>query len=54
MSESSKDDEKFIRWQGITIAQLSYSINLILTFSVAAIGFGVSLLLNDDFKPVSW
>jgi len=43
-------DENFIRWQSIAITQLSYSINLILTFSVAAIGFIVSLLLNESFK----
>ena len=49
----NETDEKFVRWQGITISQLSYSINLILTFSVAAIGFGVTLLLNDNFKPTS-
>ena len=52
MTENDKN-EKFIRWQGITITQLSYSINLILTFSVAALGFGVSLLLSDNFKPTT-
>lgn len=52
MTENNKD-EKFIRWQGITITQLSYSINLILTFSVAALGFGVSLLLSEEFNPTS-
>jgi hypothetical protein len=54
MSEDSSKDEKFIRWQGIAITQLSYSINLILTFAVAAIGFSVSLLLNENFKPTSY
>ena len=54
MTENNDNDEKFIRWQDITIAQLSYAINLILAFSVAAIGFGVSLLLNNDFEPESW
>jgi len=49
----NEDNEKFIRWQGITITQLSYSINLILTFSIAAVGFGVSLLLSDNFKPTT-
>ncbi|WP_198263133.1 hypothetical protein [sulfur-oxidizing endosymbiont of Gigantopelta aegis] len=53
MSDNSNNDEKFIRWQGITISQLSYSINLILTFSVAAIGFSVSLLISENFKPTS-
>jgi len=51
MIEDKNEDEKFIRWQSIAITQLSYSINLILTFSVAAIGFAVSLLLNESFKP---
>ena len=48
-----EENEKFVRWQGITITQLSYSINLVLTFSVAALGFGVSLLLSDNFKPTT-
>ena len=52
MTENNKD-EKFIRWQGITITQLSYSINLILTFSVAGLGFCVSLLLTESFKPTT-
>ena len=49
--EKENNNGKFIRWQSIAITQLSYSINLILTFSVAAIGFAVSLLLNDSFEP---
>jgi len=52
MTENSKN-EKFIRWQSTAITQLSYSINLILTFSVAALGFGVSLLLNESYKPTA-
>lgn len=39
--------EKHIRWQGIALTQLGYSINLILTFSLAVIGFGVSLWSNE-------
>lgn len=54
MADNSKKNESFIRWQTITINQLSYVINLILGFSVAGLGFGVSLLLNDKFNPVSW
>ncbi len=54
MTEKPEVNESFIRWQAITIAQLSYAINLILTFSVAALGFVVSLLLNEKFNPVSW
>jgi len=52
----TKDDPKgsFTRWQSITIAQLTYAINLILSFSVAALAFQVNTLLNEKFKPVSW
>ena len=44
----------FVRWQSITIAQLTYSVNLILGLAVAALGFQVSLLLNDKFNPIAW
>jgi hypothetical protein len=44
----------FVRWQSITIAQLTYCGNLILGMTVAALGFQVSLLLNDKFTPIAW
>jgi len=44
----------FIRWQSITIAELTYSVNLILGLAVAALGFQVALLLNEKFLPVGW
>ena len=44
----------FVRWQSTTIAQLTYAINLVLAFSIAALGFQVSLLLRNTFTPVSW
>lgn len=52
----AKDDPKgsFTRWQSITIAQLTYAINLVLGFSVAALAFQVTTLLNEKFNPVSW
>lgn len=53
MSDKPAAKESFIRWQAVTIAQLSYSINLILTFTVAALGFGASLLLKEQFQPDS-
>jgi hypothetical protein len=34
---------RFTRWQSITIAQLGYAINLVLSFSVASLGFALSL-----------
>lgn len=53
----TKEDEpkgSFIRWQSITIAQLTYAVNLILGFSVATLAFQVTLLLNAAFVPESW
>lgn len=44
----------FSRWQAVTIGQVTYAVNLILGFAVAALGFQVTLLLNDKFAPVSW
>lgn len=44
----------FIRWQAITVGQLTYAINLVLGFSVATLGFQVTLLLGDKFMPIVW
>ena len=38
----------FVRWQAITVAQLTYAINLILTFAVATLGFQVALLSSKE------
>jgi uncharacterized membrane protein YbhN (UPF0104 family) len=53
MAEDNQKD-RFVRWQSITIGQLTYAINLILTFSVATLGFQITLLFNDKFTPTSW
>lgn len=44
----------FIRWQSITVAQLTYAVNLVLGFSVAVLAFQVTVLLNEKFNPASW
>ncbi len=44
--------ERFARWQSITIQQLTYSVNLILGFAVATLGFQTALLINEKFVPV--
>lgn len=61
MDDDSKDEtqqdelaanaERFVRWQQISIAQLGYTLNLVLTFTIAAIGYAFSLLKDNDFKP---
>lgn len=51
---SDESSGSFVRWQAITIGQLTYVINLILGFSVAALGFQLSLLQNSNFCLPSW
>lgn len=49
--KSTMHKESFVRWQGITITQLGYVINLILTFGTAALGFALTLIKDKDFAP---
>lgn len=44
----------FVRWQSVTIGQLTYAVNLILGFAVATLGFQITLLFNDKFHPLGW
>ena len=55
MNISEKENERkkqahetHARWQGIALTQLGYSVNLILAFSLASIGFGVSCLQRNN------
>lgn len=40
----------FVRWQAVTVAQLTYAINLLLTFAFATLGYQITLLKNDNFR----
>lgn len=42
------------RWQGRTIEQFGYALNLILGLSVAVLGYELSHLLDEKFKMTSW
>ncbi|AOE48767.1 hypothetical protein [Kangiella sediminilitoris] len=42
------------RWQGRTIEQFGYALNLIVGLAVAAIGFELSLMLKDNFQSSGW
>lgn len=44
-------DDRCQRWRKIAIDQLSYAVNLTLTFAVAALGYWFVLLQNDHFIP---
>jgi uncharacterized membrane protein YbhN (UPF0104 family) len=51
-------DERYVRWQGLGIAQMTVAIALISGISVAGLGAGLALIQNDKFvlsptfKPV--
>ena len=49
---SANNSDKFVRWQQLTIGQLGNFTNLILTFSVATIGFAVDKLTNSEFELI--
>ncbi len=44
-------EERFVRWQGLSIAQLSFAINLFVGFTVAVLAFSLSLLRELSFAP---
>ena len=48
MGTTSEDQDRFARWQSITIAQLTFATNMIFTLSIAVLGFEVALLLKQD------
>ncbi len=42
-------NQRFVRWQKTAIDQLSYALNLILTFTVATLGYWFVLLRDKEF-----
>lgn len=46
-----EENAKFHRWQRIAMDQLGYALNLILTFTVATLGYWFVLLKDKDFTP---
>ena len=48
---SIEHKESFVRWQSITITQLGYVINLVLTLATASLGFSLTLITNENFAP---
>ncbi|HEX3856406.1 MAG TPA: hypothetical protein VHY30_03805 [Verrucomicrobiae bacterium] len=47
---TDEEKERFVRWQNYQITQFSFAINLFLSFSVAALGFCLTLI-NSRFTP---
>jgi len=51
-SEYEKKNERFVRWNGYTMAQFGVAIALISALSVSAIGMGLALLERSEFRAV--
>jgi hypothetical protein len=51
---TKKNRESSIRWQGRTIEQFGYALNLILAIAIAGIGYEISLILNKEIECESW
>lgn len=48
------NQDRFVRWQAQTMAQLSTALSLMSGLSVAGLAFLFSLLREKDFSPVGW
>jgi hypothetical protein len=53
MDQDTQHEQRFIRWQKITMDQLGSAQNLVLTFAVATLGYWFALLENREFIPAS-
>lgn len=47
----SDESDRCQRWRKIAIDQLGYALNLILTFTIATLGYWFVLLKDKDFIP---
>jgi hypothetical protein len=43
--------ERFVRWQRLAIDQLGFTLNFILTLTIAALGYIFALLKDKEFLP---
>ena len=43
------NNEKFIRWQGYTINQLTFTLNLFLGLAVGSLAFSITLIKDKEF-----
>jgi len=48
MGKDQKD--RFVRWQGYTISQFTFALNLFLGLAVGTLAFSVTLLKEDSFS----
>jgi len=48
------EESSFVRWQGKTLTQLGYAVNLILAFATASLGFSLSVIKHESYTPGIW
>ena len=53
MADEPDKLDKFIRWQKTAINQLGYTLNLVLSFTIATLGYWFLLLKDTGFTPGS-
>lgn len=49
-----KNRESSIRWQGRTIEQFGYALNLVLGLAIAGVGYVTTLILNKEIERSGW
>ncbi len=54
IDEPKKNRESSVRWQGRTIEQFGYALNLVLGLSIAGIGYETTLILNKEIEREGW
>ena len=52
--ETVADKERFVRWQRLAIDQLGFTLNFILTLTIAALGYIFALLKDKEFIPTRY
>lgn len=49
-----KNRESSNRWQGRTIEQFGYALNLVLGLTIASIGYETTIILNKEMERADW
>ena len=52
-NQTNDNSERFVRWHQNLREHLTFLNNLILTLAVGTFGFLISLLVNENFIPIS-
>jgi hypothetical protein len=57
MEKDETDRDSYLRWQGLALTQLGYSINLMLTIAVAMLAFAATTMMQSKVPlpyPARW